>query len=330
MAKRFVFTGKQSFVCEDFSPAALAADEVAVKNDYSLMSTGTENIVFNRLFDSGTHWDNWVKYPFYPGYAAVGKIVAVGDNVKSVAPGDRVAHRGNHASEAVCKEEEISKVPEGIDAKDAIWFALAKITFMGAKAANYFLGNTVLIIGAGPIGQMSIRWARAAGVSKIIVVDMVPKRLEIAKDGGADVAINQPLSDELLDPIKEECRGELPEIVIDTTGSAPVFQEALKFAKNKGKVIVLGDTGTPTSQCLSSDVINRGLQIIGAHDCHTDEEWTSERIHQLFFSLLNTGRFPMEKLNTHTFGPDNGSEAYKIANENRGETMGIVFNWQAS
>ena len=168
MAKRFVFTGKQAFTCEEFAPASPAAGQVAVRNEYTLMSTGTENIVFNRMFDQGSHWDNWVKYPFYPGYSAVGTVTSVGENVKGIKPGDRVVHRGSHASECICRSGEISRVPAGIDSKDAVWFALAKITFMGAKAAGYFLGNTVLIIGAGPIGQMSIRWARAAKAAKII------------------------------------------------------------------------------------------------------------------------------------------------------------------
>ena len=327
MAKRFVFTGKKSFCYEDFLLPSLAADEVLVQNEYSLMSTGTENIVYNRLFEDNSHWDNWVTYPFYPGYAAIGRIVEKGDSVDVVSIGDRVVHRGPHASEAICNVKDVSIVPEGIDSQEAIWFALAKIAFMGAKAAQYFLGDTVLVIGAGPIGQMSIRWAQAAGVSAIISVDMVEARLELSRQGGAACVISQPLCDELLDEVIDASLGGLPDIVIDTTGNAVVFQEALKFAKEKGTVIILGDTGNPAGQHLSSDVITKGLVIKGAHDMHTDDIWTDEKIHPLFFQLVLSGRSSMQDVNTHVFSAEQGADAYKLVNEKRGETMAIIFDW---
>ena len=58
----------------------------SVRINLSLMSTGTENIVFNRLFDPGTHWDEWVKYPFYPGYTAVGTVESTGADVTGLKP----------------------------------------------------------------------------------------------------------------------------------------------------------------------------------------------------------------------------------------------------
>lgn len=327
MAKRFVFTGKQKIDFEDFTSESLTDDSVHIKNSYTLMSTGTENIVFNRLFEAGTHWDNWVKYPFYPGYAAVGEVIAVGKNVTNFSLGQKVAHRGSHASEATVEAGEVSPVPDGIELTDAVWFALAKIAFMGARTAEYFLGDTVLIIGAGPIGQMSIRWARAAGVQTIVVVDMVDKRLELATKGGATCIISERLSDDLLEKVTSASLGNLPQTVIDTTGNAAVFNEALKFAGDRGKVIILGDTGTPSQQHLSADVIIKGLTIRGAHDCHTDDLWRAERIHQLFFSLLNSGRFPMTDINTHILKPEDYIEAYRLANEEREKTMGIIFDW---
>ncbi len=72
--RRLFFPAAQQVGIESFEPPAVAEGEVRVRTEYSLMSTGTENIVFNRLFDQGTHWDGWVKYPFYPGYCVVGTV----------------------------------------------------------------------------------------------------------------------------------------------------------------------------------------------------------------------------------------------------------------
>src|SRR5690606_5149264 len=100
-------------------------------------STGTENIVFNRLFDPGTHWDRWVQYPFHPGYSATGVVEAVGEGVNSLSVGDSVASRTGHSSRVVADETAFFPIPEGIPLENAAWFALAKIAFHGAMAADY-------------------------------------------------------------------------------------------------------------------------------------------------------------------------------------------------
>ena len=177
---RLVFTGKQEVSLKAFDPGTLNPKSVRIRTSLSLMSTGTENIVFNRLFDPGTHWDNWVKYPFYPGYASVGTVEEVGPEVATLKAGDRVGFRSGHWSHAVIDASECYLIPETLPFEQAVWFPLAKITFHGAQAAGYSLGDSVLIIGAGPIGQMSIRWARAAGAASIIVADAVPNRMAAA------------------------------------------------------------------------------------------------------------------------------------------------------
>ncbi len=330
MATRLVFTGKQNVQSESFDPGKPGDDEILLRNVCTLMSTGTENIVFNRLFDPGTHWDQWVKYPFYPGYCAIGEVVEAGAKVKDLKPGQLVAHRGGHASAQRCKADEAYPVPAEVLPEDAVWFGLAKIAFMGAKAIRYNLGDSVLVAGAGPIGQMTVRWANAAGVSSLVCVDPMAKRLELALKGGASRVFAKGLSEAPVPDVVDACGGELPAVVVDATGNAAVFTEALRFARKFGRVLLLGDTGSPAQQHLSSDVICKGLTIMGAHDPHTTAEWSESRIVQLFFTLVRMGRFNVDGLNTHTFDPSQPLEAYRVANKDRGNTMGILFNWRAS
>lgn len=326
MEKRLVFLGKQQVTVETFTTAAPAVGEVAVRVRRSLISTGTEGIVFNRWFDAGTHWDNWVKYPFLPGYSAVGEVAAVGPEVTTLKVGDRVACRSSHASWHLVKATSCFPIPAGVDDAEATWFALAKIAAMGARAANYKLGSSALIIGAGPIGQMSVRWAAAAGCARVFVVDPVAGRLELARRGGATATFAQP-ADQALAAIEAANGGHKPEIVLDTTGNAQVFTAALAAADRFGTVVVLGDTGSPAQQHLSSDLMMRGLRIVGAHDGHETPDWNSPRIVQLFFHLVQTGRFPLAGLNTHEFAPDDAVAAYDLVSKRRAESMGILFKW---
>jgi len=325
-AQRLVFPGKQQVLIEPFDPGTPGEGQVLVRTTLSLMSTGTENIVFNRLFDAGTHFDNWVKYPFYPGYTLVGVIEAVGAKVENLKVGDRVAFRAGHRSHEVMPAAKCFPIPDTLPDEEAIWFSLGKITFMGAKAVGYHLGDTVLVIGAGPIGQMSIRWARAAGVSSIIAVDPAEHRMPLAKAGGATGVVTAPIT-EAREAILKAGRGKLPRVVVDSTGNAAVFSAALGLAADFGKVLLIGDTGSPAKQGLTPDVVTRGLTIVGAHDGHVTAEWTEAIIIQLFFDLAASGRFPLAGLNSHVFKPENGAEAYATANRDRNSTMGIIFDW---
>jgi len=325
-ARRLAFLEKQQVLLDPFVLVAPGKNQVRVRIQLSLMSTGTENIVFNRLFDPGTHWDNWVRYPFYPGYSSVGVVEAIGEEVQSLKVGDRVALRVSHRSHAVEDAAVCYPIPDNIPFEQAVWFAIAKISFHGAKAADYRLGDTVLIIGAGPIGQMSIRWAAAAGAAKIIVVDTAAHRMPSAKAGGATATITAPIN-EAREAILQAGGGKLPRVVIDSTGNAAVFAAALNLAADRGTVVILGDTGQPASQALTADVISRGLHIVGAHDAHNTPEWGNATIIRLFYDLASAGRFALEGLTSHTFNPDDCSEAYETANRDRSTTMGILFDW---
>ena len=125
-SRRIVFTGKQEVSIESSTLVLPARARCCRWTQLSLMSTGTENIVFNRLFDPGTHWDNWVKYPFYPGYTSVGTVEAVGEGVSGTGGGDRVAFRAGHRSHAVVAAETCYAIPAGLPFEQAVWFALCE------------------------------------------------------------------------------------------------------------------------------------------------------------------------------------------------------------
>jgi 2-desacetyl-2-hydroxyethyl bacteriochlorophyllide A dehydrogenase len=323
---RIVFPGKSEVLVEQFEPSEPRDREVLVATRYSLMSTGTEATVLDRRFADGTHWDRWVRYPFHPGYANVGVVVAVGSSVTRLRYGDVVATRRGHVSHFTIDEKRCYPVPPSIPGDLVPWFAIAKIALVGARAARHSLGDDVAVIGAGPIGQMSTRWARAAGAESIVVVDPWQSRLRFAQSGGATATVAAALGN-AFDAVREAMGGRDPKIVIDTTGNNEVFGDALRLAGRGGCVVVLGDTGVPSDQRLSSDLIMKGLTIVGAHDSHDDGRWDDETSARLFFSLVTSNRFALEGLNTHYFSPGDAIAAYDLARTDRGETLGIVFVW---
>ena len=333
MVQSIVFTGRRVAELRLTPARSPETGEVAIRSLVSLISTGTESTVFARRFDSGTHWDRWVQYPFLPGYSTVGVVEALGAGVTSLRVGERVVCRCPHASGHTLPEVKCAPVPEGVSTEDAAWFALAKIAFVGMLAAKIQLGERVVVIGAGPIGQMVTRWCAAVAAGDVVVVDPTPARLRLAEAGGATAILNGPVGEQQ-EEIVLALRGERPDVVIDATGNAAVFSDALRACGDFGRVVLLGDPGSPASQRLTPDALTRGLTIIGAHDAHSRRDarrWDHDReIFRLFFRLVLSARFPLDGLLNRRYLPEKAQEAYDFLEDHREGTMGVVFDWAAA
>ncbi|HRK20294.1 MAG TPA: zinc-binding alcohol dehydrogenase [Fimbriimonadaceae bacterium] len=327
MAKRIVFTGKAQVEYQDCPDHVLLPGTVRIQAETTLVSTGTEGICYLRLFEPGSHFDAWVKsYPFETGYSMVGRVVELGDGVTEFKVGQRVASRRLHRTEAVAPVTETHLVPDELSNEEAVWFALATVGFMGAKNAGFRLGDSIAVVGGGPVGQMALRWAVAAGARHVVMVDPISLRLEMAKTGGATAVLAARVED-VGDQLIDLCGGQAPRVVVDATGHPSVLSHCLPLPRWRGAVLLLGDAGAPTTQHITKDVVTRGIQIIGAHIRHEEDGWTERAVVDLFFDLARRGVFKLDGLNTHRYRPEQCVEAYSHLIEGREKTMGILFDF---
>jgi threonine dehydrogenase-like Zn-dependent dehydrogenase len=118
--------------------------------------------------------------------------------------------------------------------------------------------------------------------------------------------------------------------VVDTTGSTDAFESVLALAGRYGTILLLGDTGHPGAQHLTSHVMIKGLTITAVHDSHDEHGGEEHRVLRLVLDLMTRGRFDCTGLITHSFTPECAMDAYQLANERRAETMGIAFTWSTS
>ena len=330
MPKRIIFPEIHRVSFEDFELPEPGPGQVRVRTRYSLMSIGTETIILGRKYDPDTHFARMFSFPqLKTGVQAVGQVEQVAQDVGEFRAGDIIYMRQAHGSHQLLPASACSPVPSGIDLKSACWAGLAKTAFRAAWAGRFEPGKHILIIGAGPVGQMALRWASAAGVQTIAVADLSGNRLEHAERGGATLTFEGSIAD-CMDGIQAIGNGSGPPTVVDATGNPAVFQSALAAAAKYARVILLGDTGYPSRQCLSSEVMTKGLTIQATHDSHDRNGWTQRRIDALFFDLVTRDKFNLSGLITHEFSPQDCREAYALANEHRHETMGILYDWTQS
>jgi 2-desacetyl-2-hydroxyethyl bacteriochlorophyllide A dehydrogenase len=331
--KSILFTGKDQVQVVDEEPLPPpAAGEILVTTTRTLISTGTEGIVLGRKFSPGTHYDNWVKYPFRPGYSHVGRVSAVGEGVSQFRVGDRVATRASHSSQVTVKAIHAVRIPDAVSDDDATWTALGKIAQIGVRAAEHRMGDTVAVIGLGLVGQLVTQYVRIMGAGEVIAIDPAEMRLSMARTHGATHVLALR-ADQAVEEVTRLTGGRGARVVYDVTGHHAVFPEALKMTADLGRVVLLGDSGTPELQHLTPDVIRRGLTIVGAHDRHAPAdptpgiEWDARRAFELFLTYVARGQIRVSDLVTHRFKPDQARDAYTLLEKDRDRAMGVIFEW---
>ncbi|MEV5883858.1 zinc-binding alcohol dehydrogenase [Streptomyces sp. NPDC052020] len=321
---RLIFPARRRVELEAYETHTPAPGEVRVRTTLSLMSTGTENIVFNGAFAAGTHFDRIGALPFRPGYLAVGVVEEVGDGV-DMRPGQRIVHRNGHGTRFTVPQTAVTAIPRNVPDEWAVWATMAKIALQATRVAPFGLGDDVVIIGAGPVGQMAVRWAKAAGCRRIVAVSRTPFRLEWARRGGATHTVAAPFA-EAAAAVAAACGGP-PPVIIDTTGEASVLQHALGQIGMFGTVVLLGDTGFPGEQRLTSDVIIKGVTIVGVRDRHHRNGFSETQSVAYVLDLMADGRLDCGELITHRFPAARAADAYRLVNEERRSTLGVAFTW---
>ncbi len=327
-----VFTGKDQLEVQDREVGDPKAGQLLVEAHASLISTGTECICLGRKFSPGTGWDGWVKYPFYPGYSLAGRVLKVGPDVQGFAVGDRVMSACPHARYALADPVRTVKIPDAVPAEQAAWGTLAYITQHGFRRGEVRLGENVVIVGAGLLGQLVTQYAAISGAGKVIVIDTADQRLAMAAAHGATHTLNMPV-DKAKAQVDQLTDGKGAEVVFDITGHAAVFAGALGLVRRFGRLILVGDTGTPEQQHLIHAVIGRDITIRGAHDTNAPIDatdftpWSKRAMTSLFYQLIVDGRIRVGDLITHRFAVEDAQAAYDLLTGRREQAMGVVFTY---
>lgn len=133
------------------------------------------------------------------------------------------------------------QIPEGMTEEDVLFVGdILSTGYFGAENGNIAPGDTVAVMGSGPVGMCAMMCARLFGPAKIIAVDMDQNRLDVAtKQGVADVAIN-PANCNAIEKIKDLSSGRGADVVIEAVGVKGTYQLALDAVRPGGTVSILG------------------------------------------------------------------------------------------
>ena len=248
------------------------------------------------------------------GYSAAGVVVEVGEGVRDLEPGDRVACAGaqyaNHAELIRVPRNLVVEVPEGLGLREASTVTLGAIAMQGVRRAEPTLGETFVVVGLGVLGQITAQLLRANG-ARVIATDLDAARVALAVSTGADLGIDP--GEEL--PEQQVARltdgiGADGVIITAATPSDAVVATAFRMCRRKGRVVLVGDVGLALNR---GDFYAKEIDFRiscsygpGRYDRSYEEEgldypvayvrWTENRNMAEYLRLLAEGRVRLDAL----------------------------------
>jgi predicted dehydrogenase len=311
--------------------------EVLIKNHYSVVSSGTElaaievaNTTVGEKLQNSSNIEKGLNLlkndgvkavwnavfpknliPLQLGYSSAGEVVQTGKGVSGFHVGDMVVSNGNHAEYVSVNQNLCVRIPDNTDIKESAFTVLGSIALHGLRLSETSLGSKVVVIGLGIVGQLVCRLAEAQG-SEVIGIDPDEKRIEGNKNFFTSI---EKASIQDVDSV----------IITAATSSNEPIEVATKIARNKAKIVVVGDIPLNISR---NEFYYKELELVvsksygpGRYDKQYEVlgkdypieyvRWTENRNFEAFIKLLSQGQIHLLDLVSEEVSFDEAPSVYK-------------------
>ncbi len=310
--------GLHNIVVEEVETPRISPTEVRVKTQRTLISRGSE--IGARYTREGP------VDPAIMGYSQAGVVVEVGAEVDGYSAGDRIASVRPHAEYVVVDVErhsgDIIPLPDGVSFETATFWPLTTSSVRWMQEAGIARGETLVILGQGLVGSLCMQVARKLYAPRIIAVDALPLRCDLARALGADEVVAAAAED----PVEaiRGLTGEGADVVVEAVGGpggVRAFEQAQEMLKRGGLLHVLGLYENEPLPLYSNRI--QGRRLLGGYiDLDARKASSLEAM-----SLLESGAIATERMITHRFPFTEAKEAFDLLYGRPGETMAVILTW---
>ncbi|MDI6871102.1 MAG: galactitol-1-phosphate 5-dehydrogenase [Bacillota bacterium] len=271
------------------------------------------------------------------GHETMGTVVAVGEGVQAFQPGQRVGvepligcgqcdfcrsgnyhlctrleligmeRLGGFAEYLVAPQDKVFTLPDSVSDEAAAILDCVAVAVHVLNRAPLELGDTVVVLGGGTIGLIIAQLAKARGAARVVVTDLSERRLALAREVGADEAVNagsQPFEE-----LKARLGGRVDVVIEAVGGKAPTINQALQLVRPRGTIVFMGIFIEPVPvdlwQALRYEVTIRAAWSYAYHDMKREFATALE--------LAAGGQLKLDPLVTHRFTLDRVAEAFAQA-----------------
>jgi predicted dehydrogenase/threonine dehydrogenase-like Zn-dependent dehydrogenase len=280
------------------------------------------------------------------GYSCAGVVEEVHRAVDGWTRGERVACAGfgyaSHAERIFVPTNLAVKIPENVSFEEASFVTLGAIAMQGVRQADVRLGETVVVIGLGLLGQITCMLLSASGC-RVLGIDIDCDKVELAKKFGAESAF---LADGLeATAVANATAGRGADAVIITAASntAGPVETAGQISRDRGRVVAVGlvkldiprkifydkELELRLSRSYGPGRYDYGYEEAGRDYPYSYVRWTENRNMQSFLELISAGKISIKGLITHRFEIDDAPKAYDmIAGKTDEKYLGVVLNYK--
>ncbi|MHA1121822.1 MAG: zinc-dependent alcohol dehydrogenase [Candidatus Heimdallarchaeota archaeon] len=289
----------------------------------------------------------YTSYPVTQGHEVSGMIEKVGIKVTELKIGDKVTiqpqvvcgkcHSCLHGNYHICDElkvmgfqttgmaseffvtdaNRILKLPDEMSYEQGAMIEPMAVACGVFTKTDDLSGLNVVVLGAGPIGNLTAQTAKALGAKSVLITDVSDFRLEIAKKVGIDHTIN-PLKQDLSEEIVKAFGPDKADLIIECVGINQTIDDAITNARKGTDIVLVGVFGDKPVVDLGT-VQDRELRLIGMLMYQTKEYLKA-------IELVNSGKIQLEPLMTKHFKFNDYDKAYQFIDEKKDKTMKVFID----
>ena len=315
--KQIVFTRPNVAELLSYEITPPKAGYVQVALEISTVSSGTERAnVSGDVNVSTLKREEKAVFPRYAGYSSAGRVLAVGENVKSLKPGDRVAmFWSTHSQILNIAESRCMKLPDSVSAQEAALFHIVTFPLAAIRKCRLEMGESALVMGQGILGLLAVKLLRIAGALPIIAADPIPEKRQRALEAGADHALD-PFAPDFAETVKRLTGGGV-KAAIEVTGKGQALDTTLDCMAPLGRVALLGCTRDSNFTIdYYRKVHGPGITLVGAHtNARPGLEsapgyWTQQDDFACVLALTAGGRLKLKDMVEETHSPEEAPAVY--------------------
>ena len=366
--KQVLLNGKGHIEVGEVPLPVIVENQILVRVQYSVISSGTElsevgrgilnkvkerpellQKVRNKLSKEGlaetitTIKDKFSEHKSV-GYSAMGVVYEVGQKITDLSLGDRVACAGagvaNHAEYIAVPRNLAVKVPSGLDSKEAAFVTLGSIALQGVRRLDPTLGEHMVVVGLGILGQLTVQLLTANGCH-VFGVDLLDNRLQLAEQIGAEKCFKA--DDDLVRNVlfyTENVGADGVIITAGTKSNQPVNQ-GFAYTREKGRVVVVGSVGMELdrtqfylkeqdlliSRSYGPGRYDENYEIKGRDYPLPYVRWTENRNMAEFLRLVTDKKVNVLELITGEYPIEEACTAYNNLQEKSAENLAVLLSY---
>jgi threonine dehydrogenase-like Zn-dependent dehydrogenase len=186
----------------------------------------------------------------------------------------------------------------------------------GVERAAVQFGDTIVVSGCGPIGLGMVAAAKAKSPGRVIALDMMDSRLDIARDCGADIVIN-PSKEDAVQKVLDICGGYGCDVYMEATGHPSSVEQGLMMTRKMGNFVEFSVFGKKTEVDWTIIGDTKELNILGGH-------LSGLNGYEQAIKMIASGKLPMDSLITHQFSFQDFQKGIDQVNDGRGSIKVVL------